>query len=132
MDWMLEAQQRICRNNQILFTRDSDFLSDLADLIREQPHSTVVLWALELAEETALLLYERYPEETRPRIAISLSRDWAFGIVKMPVAQRAILQAHAMAKELTSPEDAALCHAVGQACGVVTRAGMPSAIRSMS
>jgi hypothetical protein len=37
----------------------------------------------------------------------------------MREAQRAILNCHAFAKEIASPEDIALCHAVGQACGVV-------------
>ena len=37
----------------------------------------------------------------------------------MRQAQQAILAAHAMAKEVPSPADAALCHAVGQACGAV-------------
>ena len=37
----------------------------------------------------------------------------------MPVAKRAILNCHAMAKELTEPADIARCHAVGQACSVV-------------
>lgn len=37
----------------------------------------------------------------------------------MREAQRAILRCHAMAREAASAEDAALCHAVGQACSVV-------------
>ncbi len=41
----------------------------------------------------------------------------------MPVAKRAILDCHAMAKELSDPADIARCHAVGQACGVVHTAG---------
>ena len=41
----------------------------------------------------------------------------------MPIAKRAILNCHAMAKELTAPADIARCHAVGQACSVVHTAG---------
>ena len=41
----------------------------------------------------------------------------------MPIAKRAILDCHAMAKELTNPADIARCHAVGQACSVVHTAG---------
>ena len=37
----------------------------------------------------------------------------------MPVAKKAILECHAMAKELTDIADIALCHAIGQACSVV-------------
>ena len=41
----------------------------------------------------------------------------------MPEAKRAILNCHAVAKELTNKEDIALCHAIGQACGVVHTVG---------
>ena len=41
----------------------------------------------------------------------------------MSAARRAILDCHAMARELSSPADAALCHAIGQACGVVHTPG---------
>lgn len=43
--------------------------------------------------------------------------------MKMPVAKRAILDCHAFAKEITSLEDIALCHAVGQGCSVVHTEG---------
>ena len=41
----------------------------------------------------------------------------------MPLAQRKILDCHAVAKELYCKEDIALCHAIGQACAVVHTAG---------
>ena len=41
----------------------------------------------------------------------------------MPIAKRAILNCHAMAKELTDLADIARCHAVGQACSVIHTAG---------
>lgn len=37
----------------------------------------------------------------------------------MPVAKRAILDVHAMARDMDDPADAALCHAVGQRCSCV-------------
>lgn len=37
----------------------------------------------------------------------------------MPEAKRAILDVHAMARDMRSPADAALCHAVGQGCSCV-------------
>ena len=55
--------------------------------------------------------------------AVRLARQWSRGEVKMPVAKAAILACHAVAKENVSPEAATLCHAVGQACAVVHRAG---------
>ena len=41
----------------------------------------------------------------------------------MPLAQRAILDCHALAKEISDRADQAVCHAVGQACAVVHTAG---------
>ena len=48
---------------------------------------------------------------------------WAAGKVKMRQAQRKILDCHAFAKEISSKEDIAMCHAVGQACATVHTAG---------
>ena len=63
------------------------------------------------------------PGDRRPRAALDAAWLWARGRLKMPVAQRAILDCHAMAKDVTTAADAALCHAVGQACGTVHTAG---------
>lgn len=119
MKHLEEVQARIKRKNQILFTQDSIFLADLKDLIERQNHQTLILWALELAEETVRILLNRYPNEHRFELAVILTRDWSEGKVKMAVAKHAILQVHAVAKEITSLEDIALCHAIGQACSVV-------------
>lgn len=119
MNWIDEVQSRIKRKNQVLFAKDSEFLQDLISLIQEQTHRTMVLWAFEFADETVEMLLKRYPDETRPTEAVKAARAWASGKIKMPAAKRAILDVHAVAKEITSLEDIALCHAVGQACGVV-------------
>lgn len=119
MNWVDEVRESVKRKNQILFSKKSEFLQDLILLIDEQKHQPMVLWAFEFADETVEKLYERYPTETRPGEAVALSKDWAAGKVKMPLAKRAILQAHAFAKEIDSLEDIALCHAIGQACSVV-------------
>lgn len=119
MNWLEEVQMRIKRKNQLLFSRDSLFLDDLNQLIKQQNHRTLVLWALELANEAVPLLKLRFPNEYRLELAVHLSKDWASGKVNMTVARSAILQAHAVAKELNTLEDIALCHAIGQACSVV-------------
>jgi hypothetical protein len=119
MKWLNEVQNRVERKNQILFTKTSEFLADLGALIQEQNPQTMVLWAFEFADETVQKLFERYPNELRLESAVLTSKDWAAGKVKMPVAKRAILLAHAVAKDINSLEDIALCHAIGQACSVV-------------
>ena len=123
MNWIDEVQSRMKRKSQILFAKNSGFLADLAALIQEQNHRTMVLWAFEYADDTVRRLLERYPNEKRLESAVLTSKAWAAGEVKMPAAKRAILQAHAVAKEIVSLEDKALCHAVGQACGVVHTIG---------
>ncbi len=123
MDWLDEVKTHLGKRHQILFSRHSAWLQDLAALMEGQTHRAMVLWALDLAEETVEQLEAKYPEEPRPRDALEAARDWAAGTIRMRVAQRKILDCHAVAKELTCREDIALCHAVGQACAVVHTAG---------
>lgn len=123
MDWTEEVYQKIKRKNEILFSKDSIFLQDLILLIQQQNHRTLALWAFDLADETIKKLQIRHPGEERPAMALQAARLWAFGKIKMPVAQRKILDCHAAAKEMGSMEDAALCHAIGQACSVVHTRG---------
>ena len=123
MDWLDEVRTKLKRKNQVLFAKDAEFLQDLAMLFREQSHKTMVLWALDLAAESVAKLEEKYPDEARPREALEAARAWAEGKIKMRPAQRKILECHALAKELDSKEDIALCHAIGQACAVVHTAG---------
>ena len=121
--WLAEVKAKAKRKNQILFSKDSLLLTDLCQLITQANRRALILWALELAEETARELAEKYPEDHRPLEAIAASRAWASGEIKMPIAKQAILNCHAMAKELADPADIARCHAVGQACSVVHTAG---------
>ena len=123
MDWLDEVRTKLKRKNQVLFAKDAEFLQDLAMLLREQNHRTIVLWALDLAAESVAKLEEKYPAETRPRAALEAARAWAAGDIKMRLAQRKILDCHAVAKGIDSKEDIALCHAIGQTCAVVHTAG---------
>ncbi|WNY28849.1 hypothetical protein MmiEs2_10570 [Methanimicrococcus stummii] len=119
MDWIEEVKEKISRKNQILFAKDSEYLQELTQLIEKQNRRAVVLWAFEFAEDAVQKLSERYPNENRPSLSLTHSKEWAAGRIKMPEAKQAILGVHAFAKEIESPEDIALCHAVGQACGTV-------------
>ena len=121
--WLAEVKAKAKRKNQILFSKDSLLLADLCQLIAQANRRASILWALGLAEETARELAEKYPEDHRPQDAITASRAWASGEIKRPIAKQAILNCHAMAKELADPADIARCHAVGQACSVVHTAG---------
>ena len=123
MEWLDEVRIRLKKRNQVLFTKDTEFLQDLTMLFWEKSHRTMVLWALDFAAESVAKLEEKYPDENRPREALEAARAWATGMIKMRPAQRKILDCHAFAKEIDSREDIALCHAVGQACAVVHTAG---------
>lgn len=123
MDWLEAAREKAKRKNQILFSPDSPLLQGLSTLVGAQNRRVLVLWALELAEETVETMEQRHPGEDRPRQALEAARLWAEGEIKMSLARRAILDCHALAKELSDPGDVARCHAVGQACSVVHTPG---------
>ena len=110
---------RIKKGRKVLFHPNDECFTDLYELMQTQSHKTLILWALELAEESVKELNKKYINDNRPANALIFSRQWAAGEVKMPVAKNAILECHAMAKELTDISDIALCHAIGQACSVI-------------
>lgn len=114
-----DVELRLKRKNKILFRQDSEALSELQEAITKATHKEMILWAFELAEELVATIKERYPEDERPRQGLYLSREWAQGLIKMPQAKRAILTIHQMAKEVTSPIDVALIHALGQGLSTV-------------
>ena len=119
MDWLDEVQARLRRKNQLLFSRDALLLQALDGQLRQADHRAVTLWALDLAGEAVARLAQAYPHEPRPAASLQAARDWAAGRIRMPQAWQAILACHAAARDMPCPEDAALCHAVGQACAVV-------------
>ena len=121
--WLAEVKSKAKRKNQILFSKDCLLLDELCQLMEQANRQVLVLWALELAEESARVLAEKYPEDFRPKEAVEAATSWAKGQIKMPIAKQAILNCHTMAKELENPADIARCHAVGQACSVVHTVG---------
>lgn len=121
--WLAEVKAKAKRKNQILFSKDNLLLADLRQLIEQTNRRALILWTLELAEDTSQVLAEKYLEDRRPREAVEAAASWARGEIKMPIAKQAILSCHAMTKELTDPADIARCHAVGQACSVVHTEG---------
>lgn len=123
MEWKEILQKRIKAKRQILFSKDDPEILSLHLLIGQQPRKAVILWALDLAEETVRELEANYPADRRAADAVALTRQWAAGEIKMPVAKRAILSCHGAAREISSPADIARYHAVGQACGTVHAVG---------
>lgn len=123
MEWRKVLEKRIKTRRQILFSKEDEPLQNLILLIQMMPRKAVILWALEMAEETVKILEKKYPQNDCARNALEMTRLWAQGSVKMPAAKRAILDCHAAAKVIEDQKDIALFHAVGQACGTVHTTG---------
>jgi len=108
------------RNRRILFDRNSECLQPLLTLIEKQKHKTLVLWALEYAQELTNKFEEKYPNEQRPRQAVETCRAWAQGKIKMPIAKKAIHAVHNAATQIA--DDIVYCsiaRAIGQAIATV-------------
>lgn len=114
-----DIEIKLKKRNQILFSRDSQCLQALINLIQLQNHRVLVMWALDCAKLTLEQFEEKYPDERRPRTCLELCEAWARGKIKMPVAKRAILDSHAVAKVIVDREYGALCHAIGHAGATV-------------
>ena len=80
MYWLDEVKQNIKKRRQVLFSKDSEFLSDLAGLFAARSHRVMVLWALDFAAESVAELERAYPGERRQREA-----GRAFGWARLPV-----------------------------------------------
>ncbi|NMA01041.1 MAG: hypothetical protein GX923_00575 [Clostridia bacterium] len=114
-----DVEIKLKKKNKILFSRESKCLQELIKLIQLQKHRILVMWALDCAKIPLKQFEEKYPDEHRPRGCLELCEAWARGKIKMPVAKRAILDAHAVAKEINDLEYASLCHAIGHAGATV-------------
>ena len=77
--WPAEVKAKAKRRNQILFDSESLLLAELRELIAGANRRELILWALELAEETVCELESRYPGDCRPREAVEAARAWAAG-----------------------------------------------------
>lgn len=114
-----DVEIKLKKRNKMLFSRDSKCLEELIELIQLQNHRTLVIWALDCAKLPLKQFEAKYPDESRPRTCLELCEDWARGKIKMPVAKRAILDSHAVAKEIDDRVYGALCHAIGHAGATV-------------
>lgn len=121
LEQTLEA--RLKKKQQILFSKDDPCIQAIQSVLDTCSRIGIVCWALEQAEDATAKLEQLCPGDLRVRTALDTTQLWAKGHVKMPAAKRAILECHAAAKETSSPEAAALYHAIGQACAVVHTTG---------
>jgi hypothetical protein len=60
---------------------------------------TLVIWALDCAERVLPYFENKYPDDSRPRLALQAGQDWLkTGIFKMAVIRKASLDSHAAAR----------------------------------
>jgi len=115
----LDVETKIKKRNKLFFSRDSQCLQELIKLIQIQNHRTLVMWTLDCAKLPLEQFEAKYPDERRPRMCLELCEAWVRGKIKMPIAKKAILDAHAVAKTIDYSEYGALCHAIGHAGATV-------------
>lgn len=109
-----DVEEKLKRKNKILFTRESECLQELLKEIRVQKHRTLVLWIFSICKDAERYVKNFNKEDTRVEKARELCWKWAQGKCKMPIAKKALLQVHAIAKETSDPVVEAYCHALGQ------------------
>lgn len=103
---------------KMLGKADSPYIVSLMHSIETQSKETIAKWCLDYAEEVILPIFEKYcPNDPRPQMALSASRDWFEGKKKLLEVKRIILnECHAAARELDhEPAAQAAARACGQA-----------------
>lgn len=118
-EFFKDVEKKIKSKNKILFSADSRCLKNLIENVESQNHRVIIMWTFDCAESIIESFEKNYPGEKRPAVALEKSRLWSEGIIKMPEAKKAILDVHALAKEISVDSAAANCHAVAQGCSTV-------------
>lgn len=105
----------------MLVNKEHPAVLPVAAMIAGQKHTTAVLWALHSAPHVLEFFETRHRDEYRPRLALEAGHAWARGQIKMPVARRAILDAHKAAGEVgaSDPAGEAAARAVAHASATV-------------
>ncbi|MFH0832309.1 MAG: hypothetical protein V1900_01115 [Candidatus Aenigmatarchaeota archaeon] len=89
----------------------------IVKLASKTDHKTLAVWAADCAKRVLPYFDEKYPEDNRPRNAITTLRTWIdTGVFKMAVIRKASLDAHAAAREVGENNAArSAARAAGQA-----------------
>lgn len=119
IDWVDDMIDCAYRKNEIWFRKNKGLMTELGAIVDTKSRKTLILWSLALANEVRSKLSAPLFKDSRPRLAIEFSTDWAFGRCKMGQAKSAILRCHKICHEDISEIDSLYCHAIGQGCSVV-------------
>jgi hypothetical protein len=87
------------------------------ELVSKSDHKTLAIWAIDCVERVLPYYEEKYPEDHRPRIAVTTLRTWIrTGVFKMADIRKASLASHAAAREVGEDNPArSAARAAGQA-----------------
>ena len=108
-----DVKVRIKRKNKIFFNLDSSCLKEVFAKCDNLSKLEMASFMLEEVKGIKEVLYAKFGDDILK--AYDLCERWFQGEIKMPLAKRAILKVHALAKESDDPYYAALLHAYGQA-----------------
>jgi len=84
----------------------------------EEDRRELILWAVACAERVLPVFERERPEDGRPRAALETALQFARGEIRVGVARKAAVAAHAAAREASSPGATAAARACGEAVSV--------------
>jgi hypothetical protein len=89
----------------------------IAALAKKTDHKTLATWALDCAERVLPFFEMKYPDDSRPRVAIETGRAWVkTGVFSMAVIRKAALDSHSAARGVKDDDAArSAARAAGQA-----------------
>ena len=89
----------------------------IVELVSKTDHKTLAVWAIDCAERVLPYFEQKYPEDHRPRNAITALHTWIrTGIFKMADIRKAALASHTAAREVNGDNAArSAARAAGQA-----------------
>ena len=119
MNWYDDVLDCAKRKNEIWFRRTNELILELTGEFNSKSRKAIVLWSLSMANDVRNKLSHHAFKDTRPKDAIDIATEWAFGRESMRNARRAIIDCHALCKEGFSERDNLYLHAIGQACSTV-------------
>lgn len=118
-DWLDDVIYCAHSKNKLWFRKGKGLIAELEKAVSDKSRKTIVLWSLSLANEVRDKLSHQLYNDSRPKAAIDMSTDWAFGRCKMQQARACINSCHSLCKDDISEIDSLYCHAIGQACSTV-------------
>jgi len=109
------------KTRKMLSNLDAPYIQSAVKLIETQSKKTLVNWAVDYSEQVLLPLWNQYyPDDARPKNAITDARRWLAGAIKLPQAKKTILECHTAAREShANPVAQAAARAIGQSASTI-------------